>query len=191
MVTPRLVVGLGNPGPEYADTRHNAGFWFVERLADALKIPLTPSPRFFGLTGRVGDRWFLLPTTFMNASGKAVAALARFYKIAPEEILVAHDDLDLPPGDLRFKQGGGNGGHNGLKDIEAHLGTPTFWRLRFGIGHPRVQGLRQSVVDFVLGRPRAEEANAIRQAIDRAHAAWPILAVGEYDKARQTLRVEC
>ena len=187
MTVPRLVVGLGNPGPEYADTRHNAGFWFVEHLTHALKTPLAPTARFFGLSGREGDRWFLLPTTFMNASGKAVAALAQFYKIAPEEILVAHDDLDLSPGGLKLKKSGGNGGHNGLKDIEACLGTPNFWRLRFGIGHPRTLGLQQSVVNFVLHRPRAEEADAIHQAIARAHAAWPALAAGDYEKAQRML----
>ena len=117
MISPRLIVGLGNPGGEYEDTRHNLGFWFVERLARELKVNCVPQGKFFGHVGRDGETWLLMPTTFMNRSGQAVAALARFYKIAPAEILVVHDELDLPPGGIRLKQGGGNGGHNGLKDI--------------------------------------------------------------------------
>ena len=150
MTAPRLIVGLGNPGPEYEATRHNVGFWFVDHLADKLKIVLAPQGKFHGKAGRDGELWLLQPTTFMNRSGQAVAALANFYKITPAEVLVIHDDLDLPPGGIRLKQGGGNGGHNGLKDIQARLGTPDFWRLRIGIGHPRTLGLSQQVADFVL-----------------------------------------
>jgi PTH1 family peptidyl-tRNA hydrolase len=184
---PRLIVGLGNPGADYAATRHNAGFWFVERLAGALSLRLDPQARFFGRVGRQEDRHFLEPATFMNRSGQAVGALARFYRIAPAEILVAHDDLDLPPGDVRLKKGGGNGGHNGLKDIAAALATPDFWRLRFGIGHPRTLGLAQPVVDFVLHRPRAAEAEAIDKAISHCLDAWPALAAGDYEKAQRAL----
>ncbi|WP_334157629.1 aminoacyl-tRNA hydrolase [Oryzomicrobium sp.] len=187
MTPPRLIVGLGNPGPEYEDTRHNAGFWFVDRLAADLKVHLAPQPKFFGEAGKAGDVWLLKPATFMNRSGQAVAALARFYKIAPEEVLVVHDELDLLPGAIRVKQGGGNGGHNGLKDIQAQLGTPNFWRLRLGIGHPRSLALKQEVVDFVLHRPRVEEQRDIDEAIDRCRIAWPKLAAGDYGAAQQSL----
>ncbi|MDR2165481.1 MAG: aminoacyl-tRNA hydrolase [Zoogloeaceae bacterium] len=187
MIAPRLIVGLGNPGPEYADTRHNAGFWFLARLTRALGIDMASAARFFGNVGRAGDCWFLAPATFMNRSGQAAGALARFYRITPEETLVVHDDLDLPPGGIRLKKGGGNGGHNGLKDVQSALATPDFWRLRLGIGHPRALGLNQQVVDFVLSRPRAEEAAAIERALERCLAAWPALVAGEYEKAQRTL----
>ena len=189
MTSPRLIVGLGNPGAEYANTRHNAGFWFVDRLAQHLKASLSPQPKFFGNAGRQGELWLLEPSTFMNRSGQAVGALARFYKIAPEETLVIHDDLDLPPGGIRLKQGGGNGGHNGLKDIQAALSTPDFWRLRLGVGHPRNLGLSQQVIDFVLARPRAEEQSAIDIALQRCLDAWPTLATGDYEKAQRLLHV--
>jgi peptidyl-tRNA hydrolase, PTH1 family len=183
----RLVVGLGNPGPEYETTRHNAGFWLVDQLARQLRVELTPQPKFFGRAARAGELWLLQPTTFMNRSGQAVGALARFYKIAPEEILVVHDELDLPPGGIRIKRGGSNGGHNGLKDIQAALATPEFWRLRLGIGHPRTLNLKQPVVDFVLHRPRAEEQVEIDRAIDRSLQAWPKLAAGDFAAAQQLL----
>jgi PTH1 family peptidyl-tRNA hydrolase len=184
---PRLIVGLGNPGAEYEDTRHNAGFWLVDRLARDLKVSLAPQSKFLGLAARAGDTWLLQPTTFMNRSGHAVAALARFYKIEPEEVLVVHDELDLMPGAIRLKQGGGNGGHNGLKDIQAQLGSPNFWRLRLGIGHPRSLNLKQEVVDFVLHRPRAEEQTEIDKAIDRCLLAWPRIAAGDFAAAQQQL----
>ncbi|MDR3352654.1 MAG: aminoacyl-tRNA hydrolase [Zoogloeaceae bacterium] len=187
MNAPRLIVGLGNPGSEYAATRHNTGFWLVDRLAVERSFSLAPQARFFGLAGRQGDCHFLKPTTFMNRSGQAVGALARFYRIPPAEILVVHDDLDLPPGAIRLKQGGGNGGHNGLKDIEAALSTSAFWRLRLGVGHPRTLGLSQPVLDFVLHRPRAEEQEAIDAAITRCLAAWPTLAAGDYSAAQRIL----
>lgn len=187
MNPPRLIVGLGNPGAEYADTRHNAGFWLVDRLARELKASLTPQGKFFGLAARAGDLWLLQPTTYMNRSGHAVAALARFYKIAPAEILVVHDELDLPPGGIRLKQGGGAGGHNGIKDIQAQLSSPDFWRLRLGVGHPRTLGLAQDVVDYVLHRPRAEEQDKIDAAIDRCLLAWPRIAGGDYSAAMQQL----
>lgn len=161
----RLIVGLGNPGPEYADTRHNAGLWFLQRLARQWGGTLSPDKRFFGELARIkykgNDICLLFPATYMNRSGQAVGALAGFYKITPAEILVAHDELDLQPGQLKLKQGGGHAGHNGLRDIASHLGTPTFWRARIGIGHPRSLGLTQSVSDFVLHRPSAEHQSLI------------------------------
>ncbi|MFT3849053.1 MAG: aminoacyl-tRNA hydrolase [Propionivibrio sp.] len=183
-IAPRLVVGLGNPGIDYEDNRHNLGFWFVDRLASELKVPLAPQGKFFGQVGRLGDLWFLKPTTFMNRSGQAVVALARFYKIMPDEILIVHDELDLPPGVIRLKQGGGNGGHNGLKDIQAHLTTPDFWRLRLGIGHP---GDRNEVVNYVLKAPRREEQDLIDQAIERCLLAWAKLGAGDYEAAQRLL----
>jgi len=187
MTAPRLIVGLGNPGPEYEATRHNVGFWFVDHLADKLKIALAPQGKFHGKAGRDGELWLLQPTTFMNRSGQAVAALANFYKITPAEVLVIHDDLDLPPGGIRLKQGGGNGGHNGLKDIQARLGTPDFWRLRIGIGHPRTLGLSQQVADFVLHQPRKEELPDIEQALARCLHSWPQLSAGDYPGAQRHL----
>ena len=184
MKPPRLVVGLGNPGAEYEDTRHNVGFWFVERLARELKVNLAPQAKFHGIAGRSGDLWLLMPTTFMNRSGQAVAALTRFYKIEPDETLVVHDELDLQPGDIRLKLGGGNAGHNGLKDISAHFGVPDFWRLRLGIGHP---GDRNVVADYVLHRPRAEEKEALDTALDRCLLAWPKLAAGDDGAAMHAL----
>jgi PTH1 family peptidyl-tRNA hydrolase len=187
MLAPRLIVGLGNPGAEYEATRHNVGFWLVDQFADRLKANLAPQGKFFGRTARAGDLWLLQPTTFMNRSGQSVAALANFYKIAPGEILVVHDDLDLPPGGIRLKQGGGNGGHNGLKDIQARLGTPDFWRLRLGIGHPRELNLAQQVADFVLHPPRKEEMPEIEHALARCLLAWPKIAGGDYAGAQRQL----
>lgn len=184
MTPPRLIVGLGNPGFEYDDNRHNLGFWFIDRLAAELKTTLAPQGKFFGRVARVGDLWLMQPTTFMNRSGQAVVALARFYKILPDEILVVHDELDLQPGAIRLKQGGGNGGHNGLKDIQAHLTVPDFWRLRLGIGHP---GDRNEVVNYVLKAPRKEEQLEIDKALDRCLNAWPKLATGDYEAAQRLL----
>jgi len=181
---PRLVVGLGNPGAEYSETRHNAGFWFCERLAQRLGVVLVRESRFHGLVGasREACVWLLLPQTFMNRSGQSVGALARFHKIAPGEILVVHDELDIPPGQLRLKFGGGLGGHNGLKDITAHLGSQDFWRLRIGIGHP---GNRDEVVNYVLKPPRKEEAAEIEAAIERALDIWPLIAKAKWNAALQ------
>ena len=186
---PRLIVGLGNPGAEYSETRHNAGFWFCERLADTLGVRFSHESRFHGLVAnaREAGMWLLMPQTFMNRSGQAVAALANFYKIEPGEILVIHDDLDLPPGGIRLKLGGGNGGHNGLKDIQARLGTPDFWRLRLGIGHPRTLNLAQQVVDFVLHPPRKAELPDIEHALARCQLAWPKLSAGDFAGAQQQL----
>jgi len=187
MIAPRLIVGLGNPGNEYEDNRHNLGFWFIDRLARDLKVPLAAQGKFFGRVGRLGDLWLLQPSTFMNRSGQAVTALARFYKIEAQEILVVHDELDLPPGGIRVKQGGGNGGHNGLKDIQAHLATPDFWRLRLGIGHP---GERNEVINYVLKAPRCEELELIDRALDRCLLAWPKIAVGDYEAAQRVLHLK-
>lgn len=194
----RLVVGLGNPGEAYAHTRHNAGFWWAERCADALRIPLALESRFFARAGRAavgslaghapksnGDVvHVLLPQTFMNLSGKAVAALTRFYRIDTSEILVVHDELDLLPGVARLKQGGGHGGHNGLKDIIAQLGTPLFWRLRLGIGHP---GHRDAVASWVLHTPRADEMPLIEAGMDRSLAVLPQLLQGDFAAAMKNL----
>ena len=171
----RLLVGLGNPGREYEATRHNAGFWFVDAVADKHGASLRNESRFHGLAARIsqGGRecWLLEPTTFMNVSGRAVGALARFYKIEPHEILVVHDELDLPPGGVKLKRGGGAAGHNGLKDIIAHVGQD-FWRLRLGIGHP---GDRNQVIHYVLQPPRLEEMREIESAIGRSLDVWPLL----------------
>lgn len=190
MPTPvQLIVGLGNPGPDYARTRHNAGADWVESLAQLLNTPLVNTPKFFGLTGRAnlpsGELRLLIPTTYMNRSGQSVAALAQFYKIPVEAILVAHDELDLAPGIARLKQGGGHGGHNGLRDIIASLGNnPNFMRLRLGIGHP---GQAKQVADFVLKRAPAAESQLTQEASDKALAVRDELLRGEWDKALRTL----
>lgn len=188
----KLLVGLGNPGPEYADTRHNAGFWWLELVAAALKAPLRPERSFFGSAARAtlasGQTvWLLQPSTFMNRSGQAVAALARFYKIAPEQILVAHDELDLPPGDVRLKRGGSHAGHNGLRDIHAQLGSPDYWRLRIGIGHP---GHKPEVVHWVLKKPAPDQHAAIVQALERTLAALPDLLAGQMERATASIHTK-
>ncbi len=183
-----LIAGLGNPGADYAATRHNAGFWFVDALAAAHGASLRAEARFHGELGRaaVGGRdvWLLKPTTFMNHSGQAVAAVARYYKLAPEQILVAHDDLDLPVGTARLKRGGGHGGHNGLRDIINHLGSRDFLRLRLGIHHP---GDSKAVVDYVLGRPSAADREAIEDAIARALDVMPLVVSGDLERAMNRL----
>ncbi len=187
----RLFVGLGNPGAEYEATRHNAGFWWIDHVAGAHAARLSVESKFFGLAGKMHadghESWLLKPTTFMNASGRAVAAFARFYKIAPEEILVIHDELDLPPGTAKLKQGGGNGGHNGLKDIAAQLGTPNFWRLRLGIGHP---GDRNAVVNFVLKPPMKEEFRLIEDNILDSAKLLPLLLEGSFEAAMLKLHTK-
>ncbi len=189
----RLIVGLGNPGRQYALTRHNAGAWFVDRLAGALGLALQSETRFHSLIarGRAGDGGdvrFVLPQSYMNESGFPVAALARFYRVSPLEILIAHDELDMKPGSVKLKLGGGSAGHNGLKDVVAQLGSGEFWRLRLGIGHPRdVELSQQEVVDYVLHPPRAEERVLIDDAIARALAIWPRLAGGEIERAMHEL----
>jgi PTH1 family peptidyl-tRNA hydrolase len=180
----RLIAGLGNPGPEYAATRHNAGFWFVDEVADRLKVSLSPERSYSGLAARasVGGRplWLLEPTTFMNLSGKSVASLARFFKIEPNEILVAHDELDLLPGQVKLKLGGSHAGHNGLKDIHAQLGAADYWRLRIGIGHP---GVKAEVTDYVLRKPPAEQRVEIEKAIEQALSGLDLLLAGDIERA--------
>jgi PTH1 family peptidyl-tRNA hydrolase len=185
----KLLVGLANPGPEYAKTRHNAGAWVVEQLAHHHHVALKNEPKFYGLTGRLAlhhqDLRLLIPTTYMNLSGKSIAALAKFYQIKPEEIMVAHDELDLPPGVAKFKQGGGHGGHNGLKDTISKLGNhKEFYRLRIGIGHP---GHKDKVVGYVLGKPPREEQNHLDAAVDESVRCLDILLKDGLVKAQNRL----
>ena len=188
MGTPiRLIVGLGNPGSQYDKTRHNAGFWFVDELARRYSGRLATEKRFSGEACKlqVGSRtvWLLKPMTFMNRSGLAVSQLANFYQIPVEQILVAHDELDIPAGDVRLKQAGGHGGHNGLRDIHAHM-TANYWRLRLGIGHP---GDRNQVVDYVLSRPSVADEAVVLRAIDTAAAQIELILSGEMQQAMQKL----
>jgi len=185
----RLLVGLGNPGREHAATRHNAGFWFADALASRLDVAFASEGRFHGQVAKPGgDLRLQKPGTYMNLSGRAVSALARFFAIAPEEILVVHDDLDLEPGEAKIKFGGGTAGHNGLRDIAGELGTPDFWRLRIGIGHPRDSSIpQQDVADYVLAPPLAGERAAIEAAIDRSLTAWPTIAAGDFERAMLSL----
>ncbi|MGJ7546123.1 aminoacyl-tRNA hydrolase [Variovorax sp. LT1R16] len=180
----KLFVGLGNPGPEYEATRHNAGFWWIDALARDLKVTLVPERGYHGFAARatVNGRpvWLLEPQTFMNLSGKSVAALARFFKIEPQEILVVHDELDVVPGQVKLKFGGSHAGHNGLRDIHAQLGTGDYWRLRIGIGHP---GVKSEVVNWVLKKPLKEQREAIDDALIRTLHAVPALLAGEMEKA--------
>jgi PTH1 family peptidyl-tRNA hydrolase len=192
MSTPiRLIVGLGNPGPEYETTRHNAGFWLADHIADDLRASFSMEKAFSGFVAKArqgADNVVLLkPMTYMNKSGQSVGAVARFYKFAPEQVLVLHDELDLMPGQVKLKQGGGHAGHNGLRDIQSALGSPDFWRLRIGIGHPRTLGLAQQVADFVLHAPRREEITGIETVIDRCRAVMPQLMSGEFSRATQQL----
>ena len=188
----RLLVGLGNPGPEYEQTRHNAGFWLVDQFANSLPgCRLQHESRFNAKVGKakIGgvDVFLLEPLTFMNRSGLSVGQLARFYKINPDEILVIHDELDLSPGTVKMKKGGSSGGHNGLKDITAALGTQDYWRLRIGIGHPRSLSSQQAVADFVLHRPRKEEQALIDESIDKALRVLPLVFDGKFDAATMQL----
>ena len=180
----KLLVGLGNPGPEYEATRHNAGFWWIDEVARKLGATLVPERAYFGLVARVnrpdGPIWLLEPMTFMNLSGKSVAALARFFKIAPQEILVVHDELDLMPGQMKLKLGGSHAGHNGLRDIHAQLGTADYWRLRLGIGHP---GVKAEVVNYVLRKPSPEHREAIEKSIDQSLVAFDLILAGDMEKA--------
>jgi PTH1 family peptidyl-tRNA hydrolase len=187
----RLVVGLGNPGREHEATRHNAGFWFVDALAKQEQTSFAAEAKFHGQVARAGDVRLLKPGTYMNLSGRAVAALARFFAIEPAEILVVHDELDLLPGEAKMKFGGGNAGHNGLRDIDAQLGTSEFWRLRLGIGHPRDSAIpQQDVVDYVLRPPFGDERAQIGAAIERALAAWPAIAAGDFERAMLMLHTK-
>lgn len=192
----KLVVGLGNPGREYERTRHNAGFWWVDALAAELGASFKRESKFHGEVARAGNVWLLKPLTFMNKSGLAVGSLAKFYQIAPEEVLVAHDEMDLPAGGLKMKIGGA-AGSNGVKDIVAQLGTRDFWRLRIGIGHPRDMAAklggdmsRIEVVDYVLHRPEKADERFIEDALRRATEAWPLIAKGDMEAAMLLLHTK-
>ena len=180
----KLFVGLGNPGPEYNNTRHNAGFWWIDALARELKVSLSYERSYFGLMARTTVKgetiWLLEPQTFMNASGKSVGALAKFFKIKPEEILVAHDELDIVPGQVKLKRGGSHAGHNGLRDIHAQLGSDDYWRLRIGVGHP---GVKSEVIHWVLKKPSPDHREAIDACISRSLKALPELLSGDVSKA--------
>jgi peptidyl-tRNA hydrolase, PTH1 family len=180
----KLFVGLGNPGSEYDATRHNVGFWWINAVAHQLKVSPAMDKSYHALVARTTingqNVWLLKPQTFMNLSGKSVAALARFFKINPQEILVAHDELDVVPGEAKIKLGGGHAGHNGLRDIHTQLGSADYWRLRLGVGHP---GAKSEVLDWVLKKPILDHRIAIEQAIDRSIKALPALLAGEMDKA--------
>ena len=180
----KLFVGLGNPGNEYQDTRHNAGFWWIDAMSKQLKVHLIAEKSYHGLVARTSLQghtiWLLEPQTFMNVSGKSVAALSRFFKITPQEILVVHDEMDIAPGEAKLKRGGSHAGHNGLRDIHAQLGTDDYWRLRLGVGHP---GVKSEVVSWVLKKPSLDDRIAIDQCIDRSLKALPALMAQEMDKA--------
>jgi PTH1 family peptidyl-tRNA hydrolase len=183
----KLIVGLGNPGAEYERTRHNAGYWFADELLRRHGGSWRRESRHQSELARTriadAELWLQKPLTFMNGSGAAVASVARFHRIEPAEILVVHDEIDLPPGAARLKQGGGHGGHNGLRDVIAHLGAD-FWRLRLGVGHP---GSKDEVIDYVLQRPRAEERSLIDAALTSALDVVPELLCAGAQKAMQTL----
>jgi PTH1 family peptidyl-tRNA hydrolase len=184
----RLVVGLGNPGKEYERTRHNAGFWLVERYAQASGVVLRKDPKFKALVGKTtGGAWLLLPQSFMNLSGQPVQMICGFFKIKPEEVLVVHDELDFPPGTVRLKQGGGIAGHNGLKDISQRLASHDYWRLRFGVGKPPAG---TEGADYVLEKPPAEERSAIESAIDKTLGVMPQILAGEFQAAMTKLHTD-
>jgi PTH1 family peptidyl-tRNA hydrolase len=190
----KLVVGLGNPGRKYEATRHNAGFWWIDGLARAAGAQCRHEARFHGEVARIttpgGDVWLLKPATYMNESGRAVGALADFYKIAPKDILIVHDELDLPPGGIKLKFGGSGSG-NGVRNVISRLGTQEFWRLRIGIGHPReLAASEQEVVDYVLHAPRAEEQRAIEEALERGYDAWPLMAANDMQSAMLRLHTK-
>jgi peptidyl-tRNA hydrolase, PTH1 family len=186
-MTIKLLVGLGNPGKEYEHTRHNVGFWFVDEIARRTGAQMTRETKFFGIVGKANidgkALWLLKPATFMNRSGQAVAALVNFYQILPEEILVAHDELDLLPGQTKMKRAGGHAGHNGLRDIQAQTGSNDFWRLRFGIGHPRSLELQMQVADFVLHPPTKNDRKLIDSDIDRAADVLSDCLNGQFEEA--------
>lgn len=183
----RLIVGLGNVGAEYEATRHNAGYWLVDAIARRAGARFSSERKFHGDVARLKlgghDVWLLKPTTYMNRSGQAVVAMALYYKILPTQILVVHDELDLPAGAVKLKRGGGTAGHNGLKDTQARLSTADFWRLRIGIGHPRALQLEQDVADFVLHPPRREELAAIDEAVGRGESIVELLSEGHFEAA--------
>ena len=187
----KLFVGLGNPGADYEATRHNAGFWWIDALAQQLGIRLVPDKSYQGLVARANINgetvWLLKPQTFMNLSGRSVAAIARFFKIAPDQILVVHDELDILPGLLKLKQGGSHAGHNGLRDIHDQLGSADYWRLRIGIGHP---GVKSEVIHWVLQKPTQAQRQTIEECIERSLATMPLLLAGEMGKATMALHTK-
>ena len=187
----KLIVGLGNIGTEHEDDRHNAGFWFVDALAREMGATFKNERGFHGAVARLSNAaagtYLLKPSTYMNRSGQAVLALANFYKILPDEILVVHDEMDLPPGGIKMKKGGGHAGHNGLKDIGARLSTNDFWRLRIGVGHPRELQLEQEVIDFVLHRPSREHQALIDEAMAKAVPLMPHVVAGDMEVAMMKL----
>jgi PTH1 family peptidyl-tRNA hydrolase len=184
----RLIVGLGNPGADYAPTRHNAGFWFADRLADKAGVRFGHESKLYGETARVTldghTLWVLKPSTFMNRSGQSIAAALRYFKIEPADLLVAHDELDLPAGTARLKFDGGHGGQNGLRDLFAHLGHGRFHRLRVGIGHP---GHKDKVTPWVLGRPGRDDEISIQRSLDAALEQLPLLLRGDFPEAMKRL----
>lgn len=184
----KLIVGLGNPGSQYTNTRHNAGFWFVDALCKKYGFDLKDNKKFYGEAANVDINnhsiWLLKPMTYMNHSGKALQSITQFYKIKPEEILVAYDELDLPPGTVKLKKGGGHGGHNGLRDIISLIGSNEFYRIRFGIGHP---GHKSKVVSWVLNRASSDDEISINNAIDKSLAVLEDLLDGQLEKATREL----
>jgi PTH1 family peptidyl-tRNA hydrolase len=188
----RAIIGLGNPGPQYEATRHNVGFWLVDAVARQGSGSWSREQKFQAelakaTTGPAAGCWLVKPQTFMNRSGLSTQALAQFYRLAPDELLVVHDELDIAPGEVRLKQGGGHGGHNGVRDIASALGSPDFWRLRLGIGHPRTLNLKQEVADFVLHRPSMDESIDIERAIDRCLKELSTLVRGDFAAAQRVL----
>lgn len=186
----KLFVGLGNPGDKYVATRHNAGFWWIDLIQQQTNSALKLDAKMYGEVGKIStqaDAWLLKPMTYMNASGKAVAALANYYKIKPAEILVIHDELDLPAGTCKMKFAGGHGGHNGLRDIHAALGTPDYWRLRVGIGHP---GDRNEVVNYVLKAPLKAEQEAIEESLYQSSKVFDLLLKGDFEQAMLKLHTK-
>lgn len=182
------IIGLSNPGAEYADTRHNAGAWFVQRACESHHVTLKLDAKRYAQVGRLQSAdeecRFAIPTGYMNESGKAVRALSQFYKFSSPALLIAHDDIDLAPGDIRLKLDGGHGGHNGLRDIFSHLGTKAFYRLRIGVGHP---GHKDDVVNYVLKRPSRDDQQVINEAIEKAITVLPDILAGKIDKATRKL----
>jgi PTH1 family peptidyl-tRNA hydrolase len=191
-MTIRLIIGLGNPGSEYQETRHNTGFWLIDDLSRIFNQQMTQSARFDALIAKISidtqQIWLLEPQGFMNCSGKSVNSMAKFYKIKTEEILVVHDELDLPVGSIKLKKGGSSNGHNGLKDITSTLGSDSYWRLRIGIGHPRMLNQQQKVVDFVLQKPNKDEKTLIKKAIKNGLEATYSLCLGKFEQAIECLR---
>jgi len=187
----KLFVGLGNPGADYEATRHNAGFWWIDALAQQLGIRLVADKSYQGLVARANINgetvWLLKPQTFMNLSGRSVAAIARFFKIAPDQILVVHDELDILPGLLKLKQGGSHAGHNGLRDIHDQLGSADYWRLRIGIGHP---GVKSEVIHWVLQKPTQAQRQTIEECIERSLKTVSLLLAGEMGKATMALHTK-